>query len=213
MLVLVALAALAVTAYVASTASADRLCEEKIDDTAACPLGKQVIKGSKIVGLDPDATFLDDTGKTILLCASEILAEVTNPGGAGTPVLGSVTKLLFTNCKTICPSAHANNLPYHFETKASSLHALLSRVGGMSITIQDCPFGAKCTYSVTTQPRLLKVGNLDDTWIDDKTPLTLTNPGLCSFFASSAFWDLNYLFTLEPKDGEHVIPIYLTSAG
>jgi hypothetical protein len=211
MLGLTAIAALAVMAYVASTASADRLCEEKISDTAACPAAKQVVAGSKIAGLDTDAVLLDGSKKVLLLCASETLGEVTNAGGAGVHVLGSITKLLFTSCKTLCTKAHGINLPYHIETNVANLHALVKKEGAaLGAIIEGCPLSAKCTYSVITQPALLKFENESDFLIANEIPLILANPGLCSFFAEKGFWDAKYLITLDTAEG-HVIPLYPTS--
>jgi hypothetical protein len=39
--------------------------------------------------------------------------------------------------------------------------------------------------------------------------MKLVNPGLCSIFPTEWFLDASYLLTLDPKEGEHVKPLYL----
>ncbi len=162
---------------------------------------------SKIAGLAVGAKLLGNGGEELLTCKSETLGEITRTGG-NLPVLGTVTKLLFTSCEGPCTKAHAVNLNYGVEANATELHALFtSAANNPGALIEGCPFGVKCKFEATAKPVLLKVAG--DTLVATKIPLTLANPGLCSLFATEGFWDASYLLTLDPKAGEHVTPLYL----
>jgi hypothetical protein len=207
MLGLAAIAALAAMAFVASTASADTLCEENVGELNTCPAGKIALVNKKIAGLATGAKLLGNGGEELLTCNSETLGEITRTGG-NLPVLGTVSKLLFTNCAGPCTKAHAVNLNYGVEANATSLHALFSATtGNPGALIEGCPFGVKCKFEATSKPVLLKVTG--DTLVATSIPLTLTNPGLCSIFATEGFWDASYLVTLDPAVGSHVTPLFL----
>jgi hypothetical protein len=204
---LAAIAALAAMAFISSTASADTLCEENVGETGTCPSAARALVKSKIAGLATGAKLLGNGGEELLTCASETLGEITRTG-SNLPVLGTVTKLLFTNCVGPCTSAHGFNLNYGVEANATSLDALFSSTtGNPGATIEGCPFGVKCKFEAVSKPVLLRAEG--DTLTASKVPLTLTNPGLCSIFATQGFWDAKYLVTLDPKVGEHVKPLYL----
>lgn len=204
---LTAITALAAMAFIASSASADTLCEENVGELNECPTAARALVNKKIAGLATGAKLLGNGGEELLTCASETLGEITRTG-SNLPVLGTVTKLLFTSCVGPCKSAHGFNLNYGVEANATSLDALFSATtGNPGATIEGCPFGVKCKFEAVSKPVLLRAEG--DTLTASKVPLTLTNPGLCSIFATQGFWDASYLVTLDPKEGEHVKPLFL----
>jgi hypothetical protein len=207
MLGLAAVAALASMAFVASSASADTLCEQNVGELNECPAAQRALVNKKIAGLATGAKLLGENLATLLTCKSETLGEITRTGGNLT-VLGTVTKLLFTNCEGPCTKAHGINLPYTTEANATSLHTLFSSAtGNPGAIVEGCTFGITCKYEASSKPVLLKVS--EDNLIAFEIKLTLTNPGFCSIFGNVGEWDATYLVTLDPKVGEHVTPLYL----
>jgi hypothetical protein len=211
MLGLAAVAALAAMAFVgASTASADTLCEV---NTNPCPEANRVAAGKLIAGLatNQSAKLLNQNKEALLTCNSETLGKVTATGG-GKPVLGEISKLLFTNCVGSCTKAHGFNLNYKVEAIAAAGHALVSKgtgAGKPGATVEGCPFGVTCKFEITNASALLKVSG--DTLTASEVPLTLLNPGLCSILASAGFWDATYLTTLD-VGGKHETPLFLVAS-
>ena len=204
---LAAMAAMAIAAFIASTASADTLCEKNVGEANECLLADRALVKAKIAGLATEAKLLGEGLKTLLTCKSETLGEITRTGGNLT-VLGTITKLLFTNCVGPCTKAHGINLPYTTEANATSLHTLFSSAtGNPGALIEGCTFGITCKYEASSKPVLLKAS--EDELIAFEIKLTLTNPGFCSLFGSVGEWDANYLVTLDPKVGEHITPLFL----
>jgi hypothetical protein len=207
MLGLAAVAALASMAFIASSASADTLCEQNVGELNECAAAQRALVNKKIAGLATAAKLLGENLATLLTCNSETLGEITRTGG-NLPVLGTITKLLFTNCEGPCTKAHGINLPYTTEANATSLHALFSSAANNpGALIEGCPFGVTCKYESASKPVLLKA--TDDTLVAFEIKLSLKNPGLCSIFGSVGEWDATYLVTLDPKVGEHITPLYL----
>lgn len=206
-LVLTAVSALTATAFITSTASADTLCEQNVGEPNECAPAQQVQVNKKIAGLAVGARLLDDKLSTLLSCKSELLGEITRTGG-NLPVLGKITKLLFTNCEGPCTKGHGLNLPYGTEANATSLHTVVSSAtGNPGMVFEGCPFGIICKYEASSQPVLLKVSGSE--LIAFEIKLTLTNPGTCIFWGGVGEWDANYTITLDPKVGEHVTPLFL----
>lgn len=204
-LVFVAVSLVAATA--STPASADTLCEENVPE---CPEAKRVKVGAKIAGLARGASLLSFASLSIeLACSSEALGEVTKTG-SGKPVLGTLTKMLFTGCEGPCKEAHAVNLPYSIEWSAVQNHALFkAAVNRVGMLIKKCAFGFDCLYEANISPLLFSV--FGDSVSAFEAPLTLQNPGSCLLMPSEVKWDATYLLTLDPKVGEHVTPLLLSS--
>jgi hypothetical protein len=149
---LTAITALAAMAFIASSASADTLCEENVGELNECPTAARALVNKKIAGLATGAKLLGNGGEELLTCASETLGEITRTGG-NLPVLGTVTKLLFTSCVGPCKSAHGFNLNYSVEANATTLDALFSSASGnVGFIVEGCSFGVKCKYETITKP-------------------------------------------------------------
>ena len=205
------LALIAVSAVAATTsveASADTLCEENI---AVCPEVKRVKVGAKIAGLAKGTSLLSFSSLSIeLKCNSETLGEITRTGG-GKPVLGTLTKMLFTGCEGPCKEAHAVNLPYSVEWSAVQGHALFkAAVNRVGMLVKGCPLGLECHYEANISPFLFSV--FGDAFIAFEAPLTVQNPGSCLVLPNEVKCDATYLLTLDPQVTEHVTPITLSSS-
>ena len=206
MLGLAAFAALAAMAFVASTASADTLCEE---EASPCPEAKRVAVGKLITGLTTgvNAVLLNQNKSPLLKCHSETLGSVTATGN-GKPVIGAISKLLFTACEGPCTKAHGFNLNYKLEAIAAAGHVLVSKgtgPGKPGATVEGCTGGVKCNFEITNASALLKVSG--DTLTATDVPLTLLNPGFCSLLATGGFWDATYLVTLDGNS----TPVFLSA--
>ena len=206
---LTAFAALAAIAFVVSASSADTLCEV---ESSPCPELSRVAVGKLIVALTTgvNAKLLSQSKAALLACNSEILGEVTATGG-GKPVIGKITKLLFTSCEGPCTKAHGFNLNYKLEAIAAAGHVLLSKgtgAGKPGITTEGCTLGVKCEFEITNASALLTVSK--DTLKASDVPLTLLNPGMCSILAAAAFWDAQYLVLLDVA-GQHELPLTLSA--
>jgi hypothetical protein len=200
------IAIFAVTVCALGSASADSLCEKNINP---CPLANSVAKGAKIAGLAQAAKLLGSGLSSLLTCKSEALGEVTKTGSGN--VLGTLTKLLFTNCEGPCTKAHGINLPYSVEANATQVDAFFTgATNHPGALIEGCPFGLECKYESNTNPLLM--GVFGDTLIAFEIKLTLQNPSLCSvLMPAEAEFDATYLITLDPKVGEHVTLLFLVA--
>jgi hypothetical protein len=204
---LAAIAAVALVAYMASAASADTLCEE--NTTGECPAAKRIAVGTNVVGLSlgtKTALLLGASGSIEEECNSEVLGKVTATGG-GKPVLGEVTKLVFTNCSGICNKVTGQNLPFKIQGVASEAMAYTG-LGFLGKTpgaiLEECFFFSSCEYEILSAKQLFKV--IADTLIAEKISLTRTFGNICP---EKGFFDVTYLLTLD--NGTHTGPLFLVA--
>jgi hypothetical protein len=204
---LAAIAAVALVAYMASAASADTLCEE--NTTGECPAAKRVTVGTNVVGLSvgtKSALLLGASGSIEEECNSEVLGKVTTTGG-GKPVLGEVTKLVFTSCSGLCKKATGQNLPFKLEGVAAEAMAYTS-AGASKKTpgaiLEECFLVGSCKYEILEAKQLFKV--VTDTLIGEKIGLKREGASFCP---EKGFFDVTYLLTLDNET--HTGPLFLVA--
>jgi len=143
---LAAVAAMAIMAFAgAGSASATVLCKE---NASPCPEEKRYEAEDTLTGTAENT--LITASPTITCTHSATTAEVTEPGGEGEPVTGTITALSFTGCKAdtiFNPNCvvSVNGLPYHAEVTGSGGNGTIV-VGGASAGVVcagviNCVFG------------------------------------------------------------------------
>jgi hypothetical protein len=180
MLGLAAVAAAALTAFVgASTASATTLT----DENGAVGVGRTIHANNEGV------VRLTTTFKNIECNTSTVSGEVTNAGGAGVPVSGSINSLTFEGCNCTVNVISKGNLSINGTTVSSngaevtaSCSTIFGNVHCIYVTEAGTTLGTLTTSSVTGGTATLD--------IEENNIPRLTTNILC---AEKANWDAKYV--------------------
>jgi hypothetical protein len=217
MIGLAAVAALALAALGASTASADVLCKVAVNTAGECPTTEkgaaQDYAASTVFtaeSINPKLTVFGSFVATSITCEkSNVTLENTSTGSntAGTGVAGKVTDVTFTgNCKTnggtACTVSTSNG--YTGEIKATSelVNNVVTHTGDGALTVKggtatlvECGFEFfKCKYTVPAAGLNLGLTHGNPAKVSaSEQELTLAE----KFFGcgTSAKWDADYTMT------------------
>lgn len=186
---LAAIAVVAAMAFVGvSSASATTLCSTKTNPCTGTTYGV----GQEIIAHSPKAEL---KGTITVTCESDASGKVT---ALGTPIVGSLVNLSFTNCSG-CSKAETLNLPYKAEISASGANdgngtfkASSGGKGAPGAKLTGCTgFNLECVFSVTGGTASLSAnGGAPGTLVAKEVPLTRT--GGSALCGSSATWTATY---------------------
>jgi hypothetical protein len=199
---LAAVAATALLAFGAGTASATKLCTTP-NQTASCANAWHEPAGSVVEAtLAPGSSILLETtgGSTMLTCtASTIRGKTTNTAETGNPVIVKVEELDYTMCTFPVTVVNTGEIDISHISNTDN-GTLTAR--GTEVTINTGFFGA-CTYGASAVGAHLGTvvgGKPAKITINALVPLTKNESGLCP---AEVRWTASYVFT-KPT------PLYVT---
>jgi hypothetical protein len=194
MLGLAAVAALALTAFVAAgTASAAVLCK-----TATNPCGSKWAAGTKIeysLKSGSSALWKDTTGNVLKTCTNaKLTGEITNAGSGTEPVRIKVTENSWTSCTVATTTLKLGEIEI---TNITGTTNGTVKLKGAEFTTNDLFFG-DCSYgtaSTGTDLGTLTSSSIGDSVIDVNAQLAPVGVGCCP----DVVWQETFTIT-SPKE-------------
>jgi hypothetical protein len=186
---LAAVAAMALMAFGAGTASAVKLCKNNLSTTSC---SEHYPIGTVVEGTLTGSAILETTGgSTLDTCTgSTVSGKTTNTAATGEPVKGNIETLTWTGCTFPTATVTKGSLTIHTITGTDNGTLTAS---GTEVTINTGFFGA-CTYGAGAATDLGTVvgGNPAKITINAIVPLTKNESGLCP---AEARWTASYTIT------------------
>jgi hypothetical protein len=183
---LAVIAAMAVMAFGAASASATQICVTGAPGDGKCATAdteRELAQNESIVGASKNPTLTNDI--TNVTCENSSVTVKMTSENTVTPITGEITALSFTgNCKTASGTActvTVKNLPYSGSLTSSSLTAEDPTGAGALV---KCGFLINCEF--LTKKATLSVAH--DTFTATSVPLTRSG-GFCP---EEANWDAVY---------------------